>query len=163
LHTDLWYGGQGAIENGYLGYLRNEEPVKQWTDLVDDPSVAVEVAFTKQGCVFAGFEGALMRTSDNGETWKKVLDGHTDGLRFFYGIDKSDRRPGNVYAGGWLKGVDEQVLMLYVSQDLGNNWETKVLEDEKAGGIYCVKVVSEANRDRVFVGLDGGGVYEIRG
>ena len=163
VETDLWYGGQGGIENGYLGYLRNEEPVKQWDDLVDNPTVAVEVAFTNPGNhIFAGFEGALMKTSNKGDVWKQVIDGHTNGLRFFYGIDKSDVREGHVYAGGWLKGVDEQPLVLYVSKDFGETWQTKTFEDEKSGGVYSMKVVSKGNRDRVFVGLDGGGVYEVR-
>jgi photosystem II stability/assembly factor-like uncharacterized protein len=160
--TDLWYGGQGGIENGYLGYLRNEQPVKQWDDLVENPTVAVEVAFTNPGShIFVGFEGALMKTSNNGEEWKQVIDGHTDGLRFFYGIDKSEHRQDDVYAGGWLKGVDQQSLVLYVSRDAGETWETRTFEDEPSGGIFSIKVVSSGNRDRVFAGLDGGGVYEV--
>jgi hypothetical protein len=163
VETDLWYGGQGGIENGYLGYLRHEQQVKQWDNLVDNPTVAVEVAFINPGShIFAGFEGALMKTSNNGDTWKQVIDGHTNGLRFFYGIDKSKVRQGYVYAGGWLKGVEEQSLVFYVSDDFGETWQTKIFDDEKAGGIYSIEVVSKGTRDRVFVGLDGGGVYEVR-
>lgn len=160
--SDLWYGGQGGIENGYLGYLRNEQPIKHWDDLVDNPTVAVEVAFVNEGNhILAGFEGALMKTSNNGDTWKKVIDGHTEGLRFFYGIDNSDQRPANIYAGGWLKGADEQILQLYLSRDSGETWETRTFVDERSGGIYSLKVISSGNSDRVFVGLDGGGVYEV--
>jgi len=161
--TDLWYGGQGGIENGYLGYLRNEQPVKQWDNLVDNPTVAVEVAFTNQDNqnIFAGFEGALMKTSNNGDDWKQAIDGHVNGLRFFYGIDKSDDNENHLYAGGWLKGVDQQSLVLYVSRDAGETWETKTFEEEQSGGIFTLKVVSDGGRDRVFVGLDRGGVYEI--
>lgn len=163
IQTDLWYGGQGGIENGYLGYLRNEQPVKQWDDLVDNPTVAVDIAFTNQGGqnIFVGFEGALMKTSNNGDDWKQVIDGHVDGLRFFYGIDKSDHSGHHVYAGGWLKGVDEQSLVLYMSHDSGETWETKTFEDEQSGGIFTMKVISDGGHDKVFVGLDGGGVYEI--
>ena len=160
--TDLWYGGQGGIENGYLGFLRNEQPAKQWDDLVDNPTVAVELAFANHGNhIFAGFEGALMKTSNNGDTWKQVIDGHTNGLRFFYGIQTSNSRQGHVYAGGWLKGVDEQELIIYVSRDSGDSWEPKNFADEKSGGIYSMKVISQGGRDKVFVGLDGGGVYEM--
>jgi photosystem II stability/assembly factor-like uncharacterized protein len=163
IQTDLWYGGQGGIENGYLGYLRHEQPVKQWNDLVDNPTVAVEVAFTNQDDqnIFVGFEGALMKTSDNGDTWKQVIDGHTNGLRFFYGIDKSEQRQDHIYAGGWLKGVDEQPLILYMSRDAGETWETKTFDEELSGGIFTMTVISDGNRDKVFVGLDGGGVYQI--
>ena len=163
MQNDLWYGGQGGIENGYLGYLRNEQPVKQWNDLVDNPTVAIEVAFTNQGTqnIFVGFEGALMKTSNNGDDWKQAIDGHVNGLRFFYGIDKSDHNENHVYAGGWLKGVDQQSLVLYISHDSGETWEAKTFEDEHSGGIFTLKVISDGSHDKVFVGLDGGGVYEI--
>jgi photosystem II stability/assembly factor-like uncharacterized protein len=161
--TDLWYGGQGGIENGYLGYLRDEQPEEQWDDLVDNPTVAVEVAFTNQGAqnIFVGFEGALMKTSNNGGDWEQVIDGHVNGLRFFYGIGKSDESENHVYAGGWLKGEEQQSLVLYRSQDSGDTWESKTFDDEQSGGIFTMKVVSDGSRDKVFVGLDGGGVYEI--
>lgn len=161
--TDLWYGGQGGIENGYLGYLRNEQPGEEWTDLVDNPTVAVEVAFTKPNSenIFVGFEGALMKTSNNGDNWKKVIDGHENGLRFFYGIDKSENNEHHIYAGGWLKGEEHQSLVLYSSRDSGESWNTTLFEQEQSGGIFTLKVVSEGNRDKIFVGLDGGGVYEI--
>jgi photosystem II stability/assembly factor-like uncharacterized protein len=161
--TDLWYGGQGGIENGYLGYLRNGQPVVQWYDLVDNPTVVVEVAFTNHGSenIFAGFEGALMRTSNNGDDWEQVIDGHVNGLRFFYGIDNSSHNENHVYAGGWLKGVDQQSLVLYTSHDAGETWETKTFEDEQSGGIFAMTVITKNGRDKIFVGLDGGGVYEI--
>ena len=161
--SDLWYGGQGGIENGFVGFLRNEQPEKQWDDLVDNPTVAVEVAFTNQGSenIFVGFEGALMKTSNNGEEWKQVIDGHENGLRFFYGVDNSDSRENYVYAGGWLKGMEQQSLVLYSSTDSGQTWDEKTFDDEHSGGIFTMKVISDGNHDRVFVGLDGGGVYEI--
>ncbi|HEX6226416.1 MAG TPA: hypothetical protein VFZ52_18480 [Chryseolinea sp.] len=161
--TDLWFGGQGGIENGYLGYLRNEHPARHWDDLVDNPTVAVEVAFTNPGTplIFVGFEGALLKTSNNGDNWKKVIDGHVNGLRFFYGIAKSSHNENHLYAGGWLKGVDQQSLVLYVSRDSGETWDTKTLESESAGGIFTMKSVDYSGEEKIFVGLDGGGVYEI--
>ena len=161
--TDLWYGGQGGIENGYLGYLRNEQPGKQWDDLVSNPTVAVEVEFTKSDneTIFAGFEGALMKTSNNGDHWKQVIDGHVNGLRFFYGIDKSEDNENHVYAGGWLKGTEHQPLLIYSSRDAGETWDTTSFEQEQSGGIFTLKVINDGSRDKIYVGLDGGGVYEI--
>lgn len=162
-NTDMWFGGQGGIENGYIGLLRNEQPVKQWTDLVSNPTVAVEIAYTneeKQN-IYVGFEGALMKTANDGLEWEQLIDGHGDHIRFFYGIGKSNKNRKNVYAGGWLKGVDHQSLVLYLSDDSGSSWETKVFDTEQSGGIFDLKVISENGADRIFVGLDGGGVYEI--
>ena len=102
-----------------------------------------------------------MKTSNNGDNWTQVIDGHVNGLRFFYGIDNSDHNEHHVYAGGWLKGMDQQSLVLYRSHDSGVTWEAKTFEDEKSGGIFTMKVITVAGHDKVFVGLDGGGVYEI--
>ena len=162
VQTDLWYGGQGGIENGYLGFMRNEQPVKQWEDLVDNPTVAVELAFTNQGQnIFVGFEGALMKTTNNGDDWHKVIDGHVNGLRFFYGIDNSETHESHVYAGGWLKGVEQQPLVLFISHDSGNTWVSKVFEQEQSGGIFTLKALNINGDEKIYVGLDGGGVYEI--
>lgn len=161
--SDLWYGGQGGIENGYLGLLRDEQPVEQWDDLVDNPTVALELAFSgNEGQnILVGFEGAVMKTTNNGAEWTQVIDGHEGGIRFFYGIEHSKRRSQRVYAGGWLKGIKEQSLILFVSNDNGDTWEQYSFDSEMKGGIFSMTTDESDNRDNVFVGLDGGGVYEI--
>lgn len=160
---DLWFGGQGGIENGYLGMLRNEALLNEWNDLVPNPTVATELAFDQQAAqtIYVGFEGALMKTTNNGSTWKEVIHGRTNGMRFFYGIGISTTNQNHVFAGGWLKGEETQPLILYYSTDAGENWRTRIFDDEQTGGVFSMKVVSEATRERIFVGLDKGGVYEI--
>jgi photosystem II stability/assembly factor-like uncharacterized protein len=163
IQTDLWYGGQGAIENGYLGVLRNESALHEWDDLVPNPTVALEVVFDQQvtQTIYVGFEGALMKTTNNGSTWKEVINGRSDGMRFFYGIGISTTNQNYVFGGGWLKGEETQSLMIHYSTNAGKSWSTKTFDDEQTGGIYSMKVVSESTRERIFVGLDKGGVYEI--
>jgi photosystem II stability/assembly factor-like uncharacterized protein len=162
--TDLWFGGQGAIENGYLGVLRNETLLNEWFDLVPNPTVAVKVAFDRQAkqTIYVGFEGALIKTT-NENTWREVINGSKEGMRFFYGIDISANHQQRVFSGGWLKGEETQPLVLYYSTNAGETWRSQTLEAEQSGGIYSLKVVSESDRERIFVGLDKGGVYEIIG
>ena len=162
--TDLWYGGQGAVENGYLGLLRNYQPVQQWDDLVDNPTVALEFAFSgREGQnILVGFEGAVMKTTNNGAEWNQVIDGHKNGIRFFYGIRHSERRNERVYAGGWLKGVKEQSLVLFISEDSGDTWQEHSFDFEMSGGVLSMATDDFDDREIVYVGLDGGGVYEIR-
>ncbi|MBX2970173.1 MAG: hypothetical protein KF803_12455 [Cyclobacteriaceae bacterium] len=163
--TDLWYGGQGAIENGYLGVLRNESALHEWDNLVPNPTVAVEVMFDQRATqtIYVGFEGALMKTTNNGNTWKEVINGRRNGMRFFYGIDISTNRVNHVFAGGWLKGEDTQPLIINYSTNAGKTWRNKTFDAEQAGGILSMKVVSRPTHERIFVGLDRGGVYEITG
>lgn len=161
--TDLWFGGQGGIEDGYLGVLRNDELLHKWDDLVPDPTVVVEVAFDNEATqtIYVGYEGALLKTTNNGETWKEVINGHGSTIRFFYGIGISSIHQQHVFAGGWLKGEDTQPLILYYSTNGGKTWRHHTFADEQTGGIFSMRVVSEQNRERIFVGLDNGGVYEI--
>lgn len=161
--TDLWFGGQGGIENGYLGVLRNEEILHEWDDLVPNPTVAVELAFDQQTAqtIYVGFEGALMKTTNNGSTWKEVINGRRNGMRFFYGIDISASNPNHVFTGGWLKGEETQPMIIYYSTNAGKTWNSKTFDAEQAGGIFTMKVISEPTHERIFVGLDKGGVYEV--
>lgn len=163
IQTDLWYGGQGAIENGYLGVLRNESALHEWDDLVPNPTVALEVVFDQQvtQTIYVGFEGALMKTTNNGSTWKEVINGRRNGMRFFYGIGISTSNPNHVFAGGWLKGEETQTMIIYYSTNTGKTWSSKTFDAEQSGGIFTMKIISEPTYERIFVGLDKGGVYEI--
>jgi photosystem II stability/assembly factor-like uncharacterized protein len=162
--TDLWFGGQGAIENGYLCVLRNETVLNEWYNLVPNPTVAVALAFDQKATqtIYVGFEGALIKTT-NQNTWREVIHGRKDGMRFFYGIVISANHQQRVFSGGWLKGEETQPLVLYYSTNAGETWRSQLLEAEQLGGIFSLQIVSESDRERIFAGLDKGGVYEITG
>ena len=155
----VWAGGQGAIENGFLLYSADESEWTSWTDLVPNPTVVKEIAFEDADRLFVGFEGALLRTSDKGNTWKTVIE--SDDNRFFFGIALRRDNPDHVFAGGWLKTPDAQPLLLYHTSDGGNAWKTFSYSSEEFGGIYDMVSISEAGRERIFLGLYKGGIYEV--
>ncbi len=161
-NSDIWLGGQGSIENGYLVYLKNESVVKEWSDLAPNPTVVKEIYFdgSSPQNIYVGWEGALLKTSDNGGTWTTLLDEHVESS-FFYGIGVSDNDPNMVFTGKWNKGMDKQRLTLYYSMNGGNNWYTENYLPEKHGGILDLKMVNGAGGERIFLALDKGGVYEV--
>ncbi|WP_114750022.1 WD40/YVTN/BNR-like repeat-containing protein [Pleomorphovibrio marinus] len=160
--TDIWAGGQGGMENGYLIHLSDEEEINYWNDLVPNPTTVKKVAFdtqTPQG-IYVGWEGELARTTDDGQTWETLIDRHEE-AHFFFGVGFSSTNPNLVFAGKWEKTDGPQPLELFYSLDKGDTWEVKSFPGVTYGGIHDLIVKTESGKERVFVGLDKGGVYEI--
>lgn len=158
----VWAGGQGGIENGYLMYIEPENEWFQWTGLVENPTVVKEIIFdaTNPGHVYAGFEGALIRTRNNGNSWESLIESEEN--RFFFGIGLTHFDPERIYTAGWLKRFDDpQPLKLFYSNDHGSTWKTLDFTDEDFGGVYDLKIIPGEDHDRVFLGLYKGGVYEV--
>lgn len=160
--NEIWFGGQGSIENGYLVHAVNEAVVKDWSSLVQNPTVPKAIGFdtkTPQN-IYVGWEGELIKTPDNGNTWQTLMDRHED-AHFFFGIGISKNNPDQIFTAKWIKGAPTQPLTLYSSSDGGNTWKENTFENENKGGVFDLVIVSENNRERIFLGLDGGGVYEV--
>ncbi len=155
----VWAGGQGAIENGFLLYSADEAEWTSWTDLVPNPTVVKEIVFENADKLFVGFEGALLRTADKGASWTTAIESEDN--RFFFGIALRKNQPERVFAGGWLKTPDSQPLILFYSRDGGNSWDTFTYDSEQFGGIYDMVSISEPGRERIFLGLYKGGIYEV--
>ncbi|MEM9831884.1 MAG: hypothetical protein AAF944_14680 [Bacteroidota bacterium] len=160
--NDIWFGGQGGFENGYLVNFQNGAVRKEWNDLVPNPTVPQEIVFdnsTPQN-IYVGWEGELNKTSDAGESWTMLIDRHEES-HFFFGVGVSSINPDLIFAGKWIKGVDEQPLTLYYSRDGGDTWQEDTYTDEDFGGIFDLKIISTADQERIFLALDKGGVYEV--
>lgn len=151
-----------SIENGFLVYLKGEKEVNSWNDLVPNPTVVKKIVFdnlTPQ-TIYVGWEGELAKTTDKGASWKTLIDRHEE-AHFFMGIALSQIDQNLVFTGKWIKTDGEQPLELFYSFDKGNNWKTESFPEVSFGGIQDLIVKSESGKERIFVGLDKGGVYEI--
>jgi len=159
--NEIWAGGQGAIENGYL--LRSSDQMQwdQWNDLVDNPTVVKAITFDpgNPDHTYVGYEGALIRSRDRGTTWETLIDSEEN--RFFFGValgETTDR----IYTGGWLKRFDDpQPLKIFYSDDDGQSWHEETLASEDFGGIYTMTIEPEDDRDILYLGLYKGGVYQV--
>lgn len=160
---EIWAGGQGSIENGFLLRSENESNWDEWADLVENPSTVKEITFGEKGPdhIFVGFEGALLETEDGGETWQALID--SDEGKFFFGICTSESGPEQFYAGGWLKTSDPQPLKLHITSDGGETFKEEIYESEPYGGIWEMVIKSDgtSGKDVLYLGLDKGGVYEV--
>ena len=158
---ELWFGGQGGIENGYLIKKSDAEEVT-WDNLVPNPTVVKDITFNpaNSDSVLVGFEGALLRTYDSGQNWETLIESEDN--RFFFG---NAFRPDNtqvIYSGGWLKFFDDpQELVLYISENGGTDWEEYKYDNEDFGGIVSMKLIEKENKDELYIGLYKGGVYKV--
>ncbi len=160
--NEIWAGGQGAIEDGYLVRIKNEEEVDAWYDLVPNPTVVKEIVFDRQNpqSIYVGWEGELSKSIDNGKTWQTLINRHEE-AHFFFGIAISPTVPKRVYSAKWIKARDSQKLEIYYSEDKGVTWKTSEFPQINQGGVWDMKVTQSGTKDRIFLGLDKGGIVEL--
>jgi photosystem II stability/assembly factor-like uncharacterized protein len=159
--AEIWAGGQGAIENGFLLKSENGTYWQTWDDLVANPTVVKEITFsdTNNDQVLVGFEGALLKTNDSGQTWETLIDSEVH--KFFFGARIRPGNPNRIYAAGWIKTSAPQPLVLHISNTAGHTWIEHTHAPEAFGGVWDMEMQSEEGRDRIFLGLNKGGVYEV--
>jgi hypothetical protein len=160
---EMWLGGQGGMEDGYLVRLENSIEKNRWLDLVANPTTVKKIVFDMQDpqSIYFGFEGALLKTSTNGQSWETLIDEHESAM-FFNGITISELDNNKIFASGWLKGGESQPLVLYYSEDKGLTWIKDVFTEEPFGGVEDMLLKKEGNIERLFLALDKGGIYEIK-
>lgn len=166
-HGDIWFGGQDAIENANL--RRSDRDTGESTDLsgaiqelLVRPSTVKSVVFypNAETTVYVSGEGGVLRSNDYGTSWLPILT--NDMSRFYFDLLVDDET-GMIYTGGWDKNyVDPQRLVLEVSDDSGDTWRTfEHANTGIRGGIWSLLLARFNNEKRLFVGLQGGGVYEV--
>lgn len=160
---ELWAGGQNAIEQALLLHSPDGgENWQQWLNLLEPPSVPKDIAFhpVKPAEVYVGLEGGLIKTPDNGENWETLI--HSEDSRFFFGLNLHPTTPEVIYTAGWIKRFNEpQPFIIFRSKDGGKTWQEYTNEEVDFGGVYDMDLVIEEGKDKLYLGLYKGGVYEV--
>lgn len=160
---DIWYGGQGAIENPLLMHYRTDTMAYAEFPGIDEflavPSTVKSIVFDPDlhHVLFVSGEGGIIKTSDNGETWQALNT--NDNSRFYFGLVLDPNNKDTLYTAGWNKNFDEpQPLILEVSEDGGQNWETfQHPDDSLFGGVYSMTL----HQQQLYLGLYKGGVMRV--
>ncbi|NUO79500.1 T9SS type A sorting domain-containing protein, partial [candidate division KSB1 bacterium] len=156
-----WVGGQNSIEEAFLWKSEDAGATwREWPRIVDDVSTGKTVVIHPHDSktVYAGLESYILKTTDGGETWKEIFA--EDG-RFFFGIAINPARPVRMYAASWFKTSDPQPLILYISDDGGESWCEVRETTAQFGGVWDLLHVNEGMIDKLYLGLNKGGVYEF--
>src|SRR5690606_3482485 len=96
--NELWAGGQGPITDGFILRRKGDGAWDEWTELVENPTVVKEISFVdgNKDIVMAGFEGALLKTTNSGSDWLTLIN--SDENRFFFGVKTRAGDPNRLYA-----------------------------------------------------------------
>ncbi len=157
----IWVGGQNSIEEAFLWKSEDAGASwREWPRIVDDVSTGKTAVIHPHDSktVYAGLESYILKTTDGGETWEEILA--EDG-RFFFGIAINPGRPERIYTASWFKTSDPQPLIVHISDDAGESWREVHEKTAQFGGVWDLLHVNEGMIDRLYLGLDKGGVYEF--
>ncbi len=157
----IWTGGQNSIEEAFLWKSEDSGVTwREWPRIVDDVSTGKTVVIHPHDSktVYAGLESYILKTTDGGETWEEIFA--EDG-RFFFGIAINPARPTRMFAASWFKTSDPQPLILYISDDGGESWREIHERSARYGGAWELLHINEGLIDKLYLGLDKGGVYEF--
>jgi photosystem II stability/assembly factor-like uncharacterized protein len=163
---ELWYGGQGPIENGFLvQHVLSTGERSIYSTLMPNPHVYYGIRFdpTRPNVVYAAGEGGVVFTTDRGTTWRNLLGDKDYRFYFDIAIDPADRA--HLYTAGWTKLFDEpQPLILEWSRDGGSMWQTHEYPASANffGGVRSMILVDEAGKKSWYLGLHRGGIMRVR-
>jgi BNR/Asp-box repeat. len=166
LHIDnprqtIWFGGQGAIENGYIArYDQNTGEVQEWHDLLPAPATFIGGLvhpLTPSTVIFSG-EGGVVLSNDSGESWQTPM-GDVD-HRFYWDIMLAES--GALYTAQYNKLAAEQPLVIECSTDNGETWiENDLFEETSRGGVKSLMLVPHGSDTMLYLGLWDNGIKAI--
>jgi hypothetical protein len=161
INDNIWFGGQGAIENGTLSkYSFETNSTENWQNLLPDPSafrggLIHPVDFST--VIFSG-EGGLVITTDDGLTWSTPLG--DVGLTFYFDVVIDDSMI--MYTAQRQGSNPEQALIILCSSDNGTSWITNDFSTELTkGGTLSLMITEEADTTMLYLGLLQNGIKAI--
>lgn len=164
---DLWYGGQGGIENPQLFHLSGADEVsdhsQQMQELLSVPSVIKGITFVDSDSahVLASGEGGVVQSRDYGLNWEPLLVNEQS--RFYFDILVDPRDRDTFYTAGWDKNFTEpQALVLQISEDGGEHWRSFRAENAALrGGVWSMLFDQRGEQRQLYLGLCNGGVVRV--
>ncbi|WP_340678511.1 hypothetical protein [Paraglaciecola sp.] len=165
--TNIWYGGQGAIENLVLTRYQINSGIStnlsdKTTDLLPTPSVVKNILFDPINSqrIFVCAEGGIIQSTDEGETWQAFFLNNDH--RFYFDMAADPSQQGRFFTAGWAKTPEAQPLTLDVSSDDGQNWTSYPHPDKSIyGGVYSIISRIESGKTVVYLGTFKGGLIRV--
>ncbi len=164
---DVWWGGQGPIEDGVLNVYRTElKQNESFNDLIPNPAAYTNVRFAAStaghSLIYACGEDGILLSSDLGKTWHNLI-ANAD-KRFYFDILFDTEHNNRLYTASWTKRFTEgQPLILEWSDNQGASWQKQTYETtaEFFGGVRSLTFVRKQNQSYLYLGLWKGGVMQV--
>lgn len=164
-HNELWYGGQGAMENPVLFQIPLDgSEATIYPTLFPAPAVVYGIRFVPNDAdtLYISGEGGIVKSTDYGNHWHNLL-GDVD-YRFYYDLAIDPADPQRLFTAGWDKKFDEpQPLILEWSYDGGANWQRYQYPAAASfyGGVRSMLLVQEQDATVLYLGLWRGGIMRV--
>lgn len=157
----IWFGGQGAIENGYLKRFNiADDFVVRWDDLLPNPHSFMGglIHPHEPNTVMFGGEGGIAISYDHGASWERPLGDVNHRFYWDIVIDAA----GVLYTAGWDKGGPEQPLIVECSSDNGYSWKSHHFGNQVSrGGVKSLSLVEHEDETMLYLGLEANGIKAI--
>ncbi len=158
----VWAGGETTIFAPWIAKSLDEG--KTWEvfypDLSGDNACdALALDPNDANTVYAGMEGAVLKTTDAGRTWQKT--GLRDTPVYFYGLALDANDANHIYAGGTI--ADPNTWALWESFDAGATWREIAAPNGTGAGQGIRSLVADPNQAGViYIATAGYGVWKYQ-
>ena len=162
---DIAYIRAGRLTPGGLAW--SEEPAAVLTPELENRNIQFIERFGDSSLVYAGIEGALLRSWDEGASFEFVLhvpiEGH-EKYPYIGSIWMSARAPGTILVGGFDKAVSEGGGWLALSRNYGRTWTDVSGALPRDGGFRpdSVSFLEEDAEGRVLAGVIDTAATKVR-
>jgi hypothetical protein len=165
--TDIWYGGQGALESlvlrkHSLTQGRTLDFSLAATALLPAPSVVLAIRYSPfdEQHLLVCAEGGIIQSKNGGDDWQRFFVNNEH--RFYFDVIPDSENEGHFYTAGWTKSIAPQPLIIDISHDAGKTWKKYTHSDNTIyGGVFSMTSRIENNQKVLYLGLFQGGVVRV--
>ncbi|NUO83607.1 T9SS type A sorting domain-containing protein, partial [candidate division KSB1 bacterium] len=156
------YGGETGIFAPWIAKSKDEG--KTWEvfypDLSGDNACdALVIHPDNPNVVYAGMEGAVLKTIDGGETWSKTALANTP--VYFYGLALDSGEPNHIFAGGTI--ANPNTWALWESFDGGAKWQEIPAPNGVSENRGIRSIVADREQEGViYIATFGHGVWKYQ-
>jgi len=162
LSGEVWAGGETGIFAPWIAKSKDEG--KTWEvfypDLSGDNACdALVIHPDNPNVVYAGMEGAVLKTIDGGETWSKTALANTP--VYFYGLALDSGEPNHIFAGGTI--ANPNTWALWESFDGGAKWQEIPAPNGVSENRGIRSIVADREQEGViYIATFGHGVWKYQ-
>lgn len=155
----IWAGGETSIFSPYLVKSLDAGSTWQSMDIPydgDNAVYSIVIQPDNSDHVLLGMEGRIIASEDGGSSWQIIFS--PEAYSYIFDMQVSAFNQDRVYAIGTDGGTDLGDIIVYTSDDFGNNWKTE-RHAGLADQVYAaqdVALYTANNQEYLYIGTNRG-------